>query len=214
MSDAFQKGEARSAQTGLLRTQAPQSQPVPTTGVDYAGSSDNELVSAYTSGDQLAFEQLYSRYRGSLYRYFLRQLPPASANDGFQETWYKFVNSLDRYNNQDKLQAYLFKIAHNVLMDYHRKSMREQGELVVEELVDDGADPVTQVSAAQLKQLLLQQLQKLPVAQRSVWLLKNETQLSLQDIAELTETTLEAVKSRLRYATDKLKVGMQRYVRS
>ena len=52
---------------------------------------------------------------------------------------------------------------------------------------------------------------RLPHHQREVWILKQETNLSTRDIAKITHASEEGVKSRLRYATDKLKAGMAGY---
>ena len=184
---------------------------------------DDALVSAYLAGDQPAFEVLYARHKGPLYRYLLRQLPKSRAEEAFQETWLKVIKALPSYEPQGKLQAFLFRICHNVLMDQHRTSMRDATQTGADESVTEDSDPVAQVedsrsdvvanvSAQELRNKLMQGLAELPVAQRSAWILKHETQLSVAEIAELTETTAEGVKSRLRYATDKLKNRMRKYV--
>ena len=83
-----------------------------------------------------------------------------------------------------------------------------------EDIEAEGSDVAEQVSRAELRTLLYEQIAALPVNQRTVWLIKQETQLNHSEIAELTGTSLEGVKSRLRYANEKLKAGMQRYVRT
>ena len=65
----------------------------------------------------------------------------------------------------------------------------------------------------ELKEKLRGELHKLPVAQRTAWLLQQESGLSLEEIARLSQATVEGIKSRLRYANQKLKSGMQKYVR-
>ena len=160
------------------------------------------------------------RHKGPLYRYLMRQLPPHQAEEAFQETWLKIIKALPGYTDQGRLQAYLFRICHNVLMDVHRANMRHVDEATQDEVIQDEAeqmtdgasDVVTQVTDAQLHDKLCEQLARLPVAQRAAWILKHETQLSVNEIAELTDSTAEGVKSRLRYATDKLKLWMQNYV--
>ena len=185
----------------------------PLPGSDLSGVPDEALIAAYLHGDQSAFEALYQRYRGPLYRYLVRQLPKALAEEAFQDTWLKIIKALPNYTDQGKLQAFLFRICHNVLMDVHRASMRQLEETDAQaEVEDDSADVVAKLSGLQLQQQLYQQLARLPLAQRSAWILKHETQLSLNEIADLTESTVEGVKSRLRYATDKLKQRMQKYV--
>ena len=184
---------------------------------DLAGVPDAALVDAYLVGDQAAFEALYLRHKGPLYRYLLRQLPKPQAEEAFQETWLKIIKGLPTYQNQGKLQSFLFRICHNVLMDQYRAGMREvsvdDSDVDVDgDVADDSQDVLAGLSNSQLQEKLQEQLARLPVAQRAAWMLKHETQLSVQEIAELTDTTAQGVKSRLRYATNKLKQRMRKYV--
>ncbi len=175
--------------------------------------SDDQLMARYVAGDMSAFETLYARHKGALYRFFLRQLPQAQAQDSYQETWSKLIASAGKYQAKGLFQAYLFKLAHNVLTDQHRKNMRHQSvEVDPDTLLDPTPGLTEQISRDEIRQSLHNEIAKLPVNQRTVWLIKQETPLSLADIATLTNTTLEGVKSRLRYANEKLKAGMQRYV--
>jgi RNA polymerase sigma-70 factor, ECF subfamily len=185
----------------------------------FADHSDDKLVESYLLGQAGAFDALYARYKGPIYRFFLRQLPTAQANDAFQETWTKLISNLSGYQPRGLFSAYIFRLAHNVVFDHHRRVMRDGGhtkaipdsEVMLQAPAPDA--PVDeQVSQSQLQQLLDAEIRKLPINQRTVWLIKQETNLSLADIATLTGSSVEGVKSRLRYATDKLKAGLKRYV--
>ena len=180
-------------------------------------------MAAYAAGDAKAFEALYSHHKGALYRYFLRQLDHDAAADCFQTLWLKLIDNRDRYRPDAPFTHYLFTLAHNVLMDHHRK--RRATTFSGAQLEDAGheelaADPLRQSEdePAQLidRQRLLDRLHglvgRLPLHQKEAWLLRQETDLSLEEIAQVTQTSLEGVKSRLRYAKDKLKAGMGRYV--
>ncbi|MEM7077597.1 MAG: sigma-70 family RNA polymerase sigma factor [Pseudomonadota bacterium] len=175
---------------------------------------DDTLVLRYRAGDQAAFTQLYERYKGPLYRYFLRQTGEAQAQDCFQETWAKLLDTLERYHARGTFQAYLFRIGHNVLMDHFRRDRRFTQPLP--ELEEPASGQVEAGEALDEKRRLArlyEQIGKLPLAQRSAWLLQQESELSLQEIADLTNATVEAVKSRLRYAKNKLQAGMARHER-
>lgn len=181
-------------------------------------TTDDELIGQHLLGDLAAFDVIYQRHKGALYRFFLRQLNEAGANDAFQDIWIKVIDALPRYTPQGKFSSYLFTIAHNVLMDYHKKQMRS-AEYTDNQQALDVAPAAGQESAEHLIQeeintALYAEIKKLPINQRSVWILKQETNLSIKQIAELTSTSLEGAKSRLRYARETLKAGMQRYVRS
>ena len=71
----------------------------------------------FASGDYAAFESLYGRHKDAVYRYFLRATDPASAADGHQETWSRVVARRRDYQGRGNFRAYLFTIAHNVLVD-------------------------------------------------------------------------------------------------
>lgn len=184
---------------------------------DQSNVSDDQLLSRYLLNDQEAFARLYERHKGPVYRFFLRQLPEDAAHDAFQETWAKVIANAHKYKAEGKFRSYLFTLAYNVLHDWQRKQMRTSAlvteQIETEELEAD-TDVATTAEQAQLVALLNTEVAKLPITQRAVWLLKQESGLSLGEIAQLTNTTLEGVKSRIRYANAKLKSGMQKYVRS
>ncbi len=187
-----------------------------TQNIEEEKASDDVLLAHYVAGDQSAFEALYAAHKGPVYRFFLRQLPEEAAHDAFQETWTKLIAAAPAYKPEGKFRSFLFTIAYNVLHDWQRKQMRTAAQ--VQEQVDTEAlvaelDLQSEVEEAQLAKLLRAQVRALPIAQRAVWLLRQESELGLGEIAALTNSTLEGVKSRLRYANQKLKSGMQKYVR-
>ena len=169
-------------------------------------------MTGYAQGDDRAFERLYARHRGALYRFFLRQLPD-SANDCYQETWLKLIRARHAYTASGSFRAWLFTLAHNVLTDRFRKQMRapEASETDPDDIADGHAIDDT-VERLRLIRALHVALVKLPLHQREAWLMKQEAGLSLKEIADVTGTSEEGVKSRLRYANAKLRAGMARYV--
>ena len=175
---------------------------------------DEALMLAYAEGDARAFDLLYERHKGALYRYFTRQLPEAEANDCFQLLWEKLIGNRDRYRVESAFRSYLFTIAHNVLMDHFRKQGRigADSDSDPDSLGSDADGPQAQHERAELIEKLHALVRSLPIHQRDAWLLRQETTFSTADIAEVTGTSEEGVKSRLRYAREKLKQGMARYV--
>jgi len=176
---------------------------------------------AYAEGDANAFDQLYARHKGALYRYFVRQLPADQAHDCFQTLWLKLIRNRHSYQASAPLVNFLFTLAHNVLMDHHRSSRRMQSatDEDLEILADDhlsqqGADdPLVLAERNQLQTQLRSLTRALPFHQREAWLLLQEGNLSHTQIATVTGTSSEGVKSRLRYARSKLKAGLKAYVR-
>lgn len=169
---------------------------------------------AYADGDAAAFDRLYDRHRGALYRYFLRHLPEAEANDCFQNLWEKLIDNRHRYRPDGVFRSYLFTIAHNVLMDHYRRQgrMGEVLETEADDLTSSAPGPEARRERSELREILHRLIRALPVHQRDAWLLRQEGTFSNLEIARVTGTSEEGVKSRLRYARDKLKAGMAPYV--
>lgn len=180
--------------------------------------SDDALMLAYAGGDQGAFAVLYDRYRGPLYRYFRRQLDAAEADDCFQALWLKVIDQAPKYRAAGAFRSYLFTLAHNLLMDHFRRRGRlaevaAEDAALEENLADgDGTTPPEAVEREQLRQRLLVLLERLPFHQREAWVMKQEFALTVEEIAAITHTSIEGVRSRLRYATGKLKAGLIRHV--
>ena len=183
-------------------------------GAEADSQSDEALMMAYAEGDADAFDVLYERHKGPLYRYFTRQLPESEAHDCFQVLWEKLIGNRDRYRPDSAFRSYLFTIAHNVLMDHFRKQGRigPESETAPDDLGQADAGPETQHERGELIEKLHGLIRALPNHQREAWLLRQETTFSTADIARVTGTSEEGVKSRLRYAREKLKQGMARYV--
>ena len=179
---------------------------------------DEALVAAYRGGDTAAFDTLYARHRAPLFRYFRRQVDESTANDLYQEVWMKFINNVSNYESRGRFVAYLFTLAHNAMMDHFRKHPAAQlvdptdADSPITQAEDPDSDVAEQARTHLLRTRLHEEIAKLPLHQRTAWLIRQETGMSLKQIADITQTTLEGVRSRLRYANDKLKAGMARYV--
>jgi RNA polymerase sigma-70 factor (ECF subfamily) len=100
---------------------------------------DAQLMLAYARGEMRAFETLYSRHRGPLYRYLVRQArDPEIANDLFQEVWSRVIVNRARYEPRAKFRTFLFTLAHNCFIDHCRRVKSRPAGLVVEDA--DAAD--------------------------------------------------------------------------
>ncbi|WP_238156163.1 MULTISPECIES: RNA polymerase sigma factor [Pseudomonas] len=176
-----------------------------------AASSDESLLARYREGDGAAFETLYARHRQGLYRFLLGLSGKAEmADEVFQETWLSLIRSASQPQGRATFRTWLFQIARNRLIDHWRKhgahqplhdSYDEQAHAVS----DEATDPEQLLSLSRNSQRLETALQTLPADQREVFLLRAHGDLDLAQIASLTDTPLETVKSRLRYAQQKLR---------
>lgn len=175
-----------------------------------ADATDEDLMLAYGRGDATAFEALYARHRGGLFRYLLRHLRQQSlAEELFQDVWSRLIGARERYRPEAKFSTWLYQIASNRLTDHWRSLGRQGG------FVDDGderaerePDPTTperEMSDFEQRRHLQMALEELPPEQREVLLLRLDRELALEEIAQITGVGRETVKSRLRYAMDKLR---------
>ena len=180
-------------------------------------ASDEELMERYRDGDAGAFDLLYGRHKGGLFRYLLRQ----SGNRGiaeelFQEVWMNLIRARTAYTVQAKFSTYLYRLAHNRLVDYYRS--QASGAPVSYDAGDGpelngvagsrGDDPAISADVRQQAQRLLKLIHELPAAQRAAFLLQQESDMSIEEIAQATSVSRETAKSRLRYAIAKLREGM------
>jgi RNA polymerase sigma-70 factor (ECF subfamily) len=180
-----------------------------------AASSDEDLMLAYAAGDAAAFDTLYARHRGGVYRYLLRQSrQPGIADELFQDVWMNLVRPRESYTPTAKFTTWLYRLAHNRMIDHFRAS----GHLTVVSADDEvheeavialpGArsmQPESRAENRELRERLRAAVAALPPAQREAFLLQQEAEMSLAEIAAVTGAGVETVKSRLRYALSKLR---------
>lgn len=173
---------------------------------------DEQLMLAYAGGDAGAFEALYGRHKGALFRFVLRSVKArGEAEELFQEIWIRVVESRSRYRPQAKFATWLYTIAHNRLVDHWRTrglsavSLDDEGSGLPEPGAGPAADPQRTVEARQTLQRLANAIAALPMAQREAFLLHQECGLTAAQIAAATGSNEEAAKSRLRYAMNKLR---------
>jgi RNA polymerase sigma-70 factor (ECF subfamily) len=178
--------------------------------MDGADASDETLMLAYAAGDVVAFEQLYARHRARLYRYLLRHARDnALADEFFQDVWQRVIAARAGWKPDAGFATWLFTIAHHRLGD-HWRSLKHRPPTPgdAEERAARIADPDTPervLSEFERRRQLQLALDELPGEQREVLLLRLEQELTLEEIAEVTGVGRETVKSRLRYAMDKLR---------
>lgn len=171
------------------------------------GLSDTALMVRFKAGESRAFDELYQRHRAPLYRYYLRQAPRAAVDDLFQETWLRLIKGCSSYEPSAPFGAYLFRIAHNVLVDHYRRSGRAP-ELVADaelDAIDQSPQPPDVYRHTALRESFVVALESLPASQREAFLLHQEGGLTLEEIAQIVGSNRETVKSRLRYAVARLR---------
>jgi RNA polymerase sigma-70 factor (ECF subfamily) len=184
-----------------------------------SGDSDEALMLRYAQGDAGAFDLLYARHRGGVYRYLLRHVGSnrGLAEELFQDVWMNLVGARVRYRVEARFTTWLYTLAHNRLVDHYRRhrplefaslDVDEEDEDPPEIMAPSTTQPEHAAHGREIARRLLLLVEKLPVAQREAFLLHEEAGLSVDEIAGITGTDREAIKSRLRYAMNKLRRGM------
>lgn len=175
--------------------------------------TDEQLMLCYAKGDMQAFEHLYLKHKGALYRYFVRQLGDQQlAEDLYQETWGRVIRAAAQYESTAKFTTWLYRIAHNLLIDHVRalKPVDFAEDVAPETGLDSVAgdrqlQPDAQWQQAQQSVLLKGCIALLPQVQKEAFLLNVEMGFTAAMISEIAGVTLEASKSRIRYAYQSLK---------
>jgi RNA polymerase sigma-70 factor (ECF subfamily) len=172
--------------------------------------TDEKLMLLYKENDAAAFEVLYARHKGPVYRFVLRQCGDRNISDElFQDIWMKLIQTREVYEVRAKFTTYLYTIARNRVIDYYRSAGKggfDESDLEPDDLAAaNGFNPENHMQARQDCDRLKSAINELPPLQREAVLLKEEAGMSLQEIATLTGVNTETVKSRLRYAIKKLR---------
>jgi RNA polymerase sigma-70 factor, ECF subfamily len=181
--------------------------------VDTGLASDDAWMLAWVAGDVAAFERLYALHRTRLYRYLLRQLrEPALADELFQDVWQRVIAARAGWRPEAPFATWLYRIARNRLADHwrslqHRPPAPDDGDERAARIPDPDT-PERTLSQFEERRQLQRALDALPDEQREVLLLRLEHELSLEQIGQITGVGRETVKSRLRYAMDKLRAQL------
>ena len=176
--------------------------------------SDSTLMLAYRTGDVGAFELLYKRYKDGLFAYFVRNTNnEVRARELFQDVWMSIIQGRDNYQESERFSAWLYRIAHNRLVDHYRyMHSRRQPVAAGYEAVSAIASPLRPqevITYSQDRKRLNRALGKLPPLRRDELIMRLEWRLGLAEIAGIIGEPKEIVKSRLRYATNKLRMYLR-----
>jgi RNA polymerase sigma-70 factor, ECF subfamily len=167
--------------------------------------SDEALMLAYQQGDASAFECLYHRHKDSLYTFLYRSCPrPGIVEDVAQEAWEAVINAASRYEASARFKTWLFQIGRRRLADYWR---RKDNQLENMEQIPEPASNNQEEPYSDIQRQVLIAIAELPGEQRDALLLQ-EQGFSISEIADITGSGEETIKSRLRYARQQLKEAL------
>ena len=158
---------------------------------------EGDLVRQAVAGDQRAFAELYEAYFDRIYRYvYLKIGDRVEAEDMTQQVFVNALKSISGYKWQGKpFSAWLFRIAHNQIVDYLRKKTRQPATLLNEPLLAGGANPLALAEHNLDMEQVARAARNLTQAQREVVSLRFAAGLSIDEVARAMGRTQGAIKA-------------------
>lgn len=191
-------------------------------------ATDEMLMVRYQRGDRDAFAELVSRYQTPIFNFSLRHLrQPAVAEDVTQEVFLRLVQSAAEFKHEARFSTWLYTIARNLCVDHARKqsyrrhpsldepmgSDESGGRTLADKLPDSHPRASAERGAvsSEVATRIVQAVEALPEDQREVFLLRQLGNLPFKDIADITGVGENTVKSRMRYALDRLQQALSEF---
>lgn len=186
---------------------------------------DEALMLRYQQGDRSAFAALVRRHQSPLFNFALRQVrTPELAQDIVQETFVRVVQKATEFKHEARFTTWVYTITRNLCIDHLRKgalrkhpsldeSRGEEGEgpTLGEQTADPRASVEREATGTELKARILRAVDKLPDDQREVFLMREMGNLPFKEIADITGVPENTVKSRMRYALERLQEALAEY---
>lgn len=184
--------------------------------------TDEQLVSQYIEGNDVAFNILLERYESKVFTYIIHYVKSQEvAEDLFQDTFMRVISTLrsGRYTEQQKFGAWLLRVAHNQSIDYLRQA--RTGQTITEDDID--ADLFNDLRLADNnnieRQIIEQQtmngvesiIHMLPANQQQIIKMRYYDDLSFREIADMLGISINTALGRVRYALINLRKMAQQY---
>jgi RNA polymerase sigma-70 factor, ECF subfamily len=190
---------------------------------DGADTSDEGLVERARHGDEVAFALLVRRYERPLFNYLRRMTRSAAdAEDLFQETFVRVHRHLDRFRAGAPFKPWLYRIATNRCKDHLKYMARRRHDSLDAPIGDEGssgtlrdlvastgAGPDAEARAGELAERIEEAVARLPLKQRSVFLMARYEGLAYAEIAETLRIPIGTVKSRMHKAVKALMTDLE-----
>ena len=186
---------------------------------------DEFLMLRYQQGDKSAFPVLVRRHQQALFNFAFRQVRmPQLAEDVVQETFVRVVQNAADFKHEARFTTWVYTITRNLCIDQLRKrALRRHpsldqvngeegdGPTLGEQTADPRASVEREATGTELKERIARAVDKLPDDQREVFLMREVSNLPFKEIAEITNVPENTVKSRMRYALERLQEALAEY---
>ncbi|SHJ31533.1 RNA polymerase, sigma subunit, ECF family [Rubritalea squalenifaciens DSM 18772] len=202
--------------------------PVNMTKIDTSSSDDCHedkvdvaLMERVKLGDHAAFETIVERHQSAIIGTVAKMLGNASeAEDIAQQVFIRLWKSAKRYKHQAKFTTFLFTITRNLVFNETRKksrrktySLEEREESTHSEApAESSIAPDSELLHAELREAVDKAIESLPEKQRLALILRRYENLSYEEIADITELSVSAVKSQLFRARTTLREQLSHYM--
>jgi RNA polymerase sigma-70 factor (ECF subfamily) len=187
--------------------------------------ADEDLMVRYQQGEVRAFEVLLTRHRRPVYSYILRFIgEKETAEDLLQEAFMRVIRGAEAYKRQAKFTTWLYTIARNLCVDQtRRRKHRKHASLDAPMDASDEAGTLLDVLPSnemasdrktvnkQLYATMQKAIDTLGEEQREVFLMREFLDMPFKEIAEVVGVPENTVKSRMRYALEKLRLELDEY---
>jgi RNA polymerase sigma-70 factor (ECF subfamily) len=186
-------------------------------------ASDEALMTRFQSGERAAFTLLVRRHQSALYNFAFRQLGNGpAAEEIVQEAFVRVVQNAAEFKHSARFTSWVYTIARNLCVDaLRRRALRKHPSLDQPKSADEAAGPTLgdhtpdasasverAAVASEIRERVLSAIDELPDDQREVFLLREMSNLPFKEIAEIVGAPENTVKSRMRYALERLQAAL------
>jgi len=187
-------------------------------------TTDEVLMTRFQGGDRGAFAFLVRRHHVPVYNFALRYVrSSAAAEEVVQDSFMRILQNAAEFRPTSRFTAWLYTIARNLSIDMLRKnaqrrhrsldepSSAEEGPSLGERTPDGGANVERAALSIEIRRSVLSAIDLLPDDQREVFLLREISNLPFKEIAEVVGAPENTVKSRMRYALERLQAALSEF---
>ena len=172
--------------------------------------SDNEVISLYLdSQSSTYFDLLYDRYINKVYSKCISLLKNETlAQDAAQEIFLKIFMNLAKFNRQSRFSTWVYSITYNFCIDFLRR--QKKSKKIFSNVEVEGEDIVEEVSDKEILEMELERLvivlEKIPVEDKAVLLMKYKDDLSIKEIGAVFDKSESAIKMKIKRAKHKARI--------
>jgi RNA polymerase sigma-70 factor (ECF subfamily) len=191
--------------------------------MDVMEQPEQVWLAEYRQGRVEALGQLVDHFRRPLHAFISRMMDGhVDADEVFQEVWLRAIKNLDRFNDE-KLLSWLFRIAHNLVIDRSRRCkpvasldapLNGGDENLGQRLASPGLAPDTLAGGRDMGARIAAAVARLPLEQREVFLLRMEGDVPFKEIAKMQKVSINTALARMQYALAKLREELRDDYRS